>query len=48
MSIKPYFRFKNTNNNKLNELKAPLPTIELILKLIKSIKPIILLFIKYS
>jgi hypothetical protein len=46
MSIKPYFKFENINNNELNELKAPLPILKLILELIKPIKPIILLFIK--
>jgi hypothetical protein len=48
MFIKPYFRFKNTNNNKLNELKALLLILKLTLKPIKPIKPIILPFIKYS
>jgi hypothetical protein len=42
MSIKPYFRSKNTSNNELDELEAPLPTSELTLKSIKPIKPIIL------
>jgi hypothetical protein len=48
MFIKPYFRSKNASNNKLDELKAPLPTLKLTLKLIKPIKPIISPFIKRS
>jgi hypothetical protein len=46
MFIKPYFRSKNVSNNKLDKLKAPLPTSELTLESIKPIKPIILPFIK--
>jgi hypothetical protein len=41
MSVKPYFRFENTSNNKPDELKAPLPTLELTLEPIKPAKPII-------
>ena len=48
MSIKPYFRSKNTSNNKPDELKAPLPTLKLTLKPIKPIKPIIPPLIKRS
>jgi hypothetical protein len=46
MFIKPYFWFENASNNELNKLKAPLPTLELTLELIKLIKPTILPFIK--
>jgi hypothetical protein len=48
MFIKPYFQSETINNNELNELKAPLSTLELILKHIKSIEPIIPPIIKYS
>jgi hypothetical protein len=41
MSIKPYFRFENTNNNKPDKLKAPLPTSKLTLEPIKPTEPII-------
>jgi hypothetical protein len=48
MSIKPYFRSENTSNNKPDELKALLSTLEFTLEPIKPIKPIILPFIKRS
>jgi hypothetical protein len=38
MSIKPYFRSKNVNNNKPDKLEAPLPTLKLTLKPIKPAK----------
>ena len=41
MFIKPYFRSENANNNKLDELEAPLLTSELTLEPIKPAKPII-------
>ena len=46
MSIKPYFRSKNASNNKLDKLKALLPTSELTLEPIKPTKPTILPLIK--
>jgi hypothetical protein len=46
MSIKPYFRSENANNNKLDKLKAPLSILELTLEPIKPAEPIILPFIK--
>jgi len=48
MFIKPYFRFKTINNNKLNELKALLFILKLIINPIKPIKPIIPFIIKYN
>jgi hypothetical protein len=51
MFIKPYFWSKTTYNNKpneLNELKTPLPTLELIIKLTKPAKPLIPPLIKHS
>jgi hypothetical protein len=41
MSVKPYFQSENTSNNELDELEAPLPTLELTLEPIKPTKPII-------
>ena len=48
MFVKPYFRSENTNNNKLDKLKASLPILELTLEPIKPAEPIILPFIKRS
>jgi hypothetical protein len=48
MFIKPYFRFKTINNNKLSELKALLFILKLIIKPIKPIKLIIPFIIKYN
>ena len=50
ISVKPYFRSKNTHNikpdkleapTKLDKLKAPLPTLEVLYKLTKPAKPAI-------
>ena len=41
MSIKPYFRSKNTYAIKLDELEVLLPTLEVPYKLTKSTKPTI-------
>jgi hypothetical protein len=46
MFIKPYFWSENISNNKLNKLKASLPTLGLSLKPTKPTKPIIPPFIK--
>jgi len=48
MFVKPYFRSENTNNNKLDKLKASLPILELTLEPIKPAEPIILPLIKHS
>jgi hypothetical protein len=48
MSIKPYFWSKTASDDELDELKAPLPTLELTLEPTKPVEPIIPPIIKYS